>query len=215
MGTTSFSVTRNDIINAALRAIGVLGLTQVPTANDYNYSSQALNLMIKEWQAKGANLWKILELTLPLVAGIRQYPIGPTAGYVLSIPVTGGGAGYNNTSTITLSAPPGFSGYAGTTATASLNITGGAVTSVSIVTPGAGYLTAPTITMGGAGAGATFGTPVIVGLTIERPLKLMADGNFIRVISSVEDTSILLLSNTEYNQYGSKTSSGIVNSIFY
>jgi hypothetical protein len=213
--TTSYSVTRNDIINAALRTIGVLGLNQVATNEDFFYATTALNLFLKNLQARGATLWKIKEVVVQLQDGYNTYPIGPTAGYVASIPVTAGGSGYDGTSTITLSAPGTFSGYTNTTATASLVISSGAVTSVTITNAGTGYQSAPTITPGGAGTGATFGTPVIVGETVERPLRVLDQGNFIRVISTDEDTPISMLGRGDYEIYGSKTTEGIVNSFFY
>lgn len=215
MSTTSFSVTRNDLINAALRAIGVLGLTQTPSTQDYTFASQALNIMIKNWMAKGATLWKIQEIVVGLVGGVKQYPLGPTAGYVFSIPVLTGGSGYTGASVITLSAPGTFSGFPGTTATATLGLTSGAVTSVIITNPGAGYVTPPTIASSGPGTGATYGTPVLVGVTTTRPLRVLDQGNFIRNILTGLDTPITMLGRNEYEMYGAKTSSGVVNSFFY
>lgn len=132
---TTFSVTRNDIINAALRVVGVLGLTQTASATDITNATQALQLMLKNWAVKGTTLWKISELSVPLVADTRTYQIGPTA--------TGTGA---------------------------------------VVT--------------------------------DRPLKVLDQGNFIRN-SDNEDTPITLLGRSDYEMYGSKLTTGIVNSIFY
>lgn len=75
-GTTSFSVTRNDIIFASLRLLGVLeeGATPNPTAIEN--ASLVLNMMIKDWMTDGIKLWTTTEITLPLVAGQTSYSIG-------------------------------------------------------------------------------------------------------------------------------------------
>ena len=75
-GTTSFSVTRNDIISASLRLLGVLeeGATPNPTAIEN--ASLVLNMMIKDWMTDGIKLWTTTEIVLPLVAGQTSYSIG-------------------------------------------------------------------------------------------------------------------------------------------
>jgi hypothetical protein len=77
-GTYSFTVTRDTIINAALRALGVLGAADTATATDIKNCSEALNLIIKNLSIEGAELWAIDEIQVPLVAGVSSYTIGPT-----------------------------------------------------------------------------------------------------------------------------------------
>jgi hypothetical protein len=77
-GTYNFTVTRDTIINAALRALGVLGAADTATAADIANCSEALNLIIKNLSIEGAELWTIGELQVPLVAGVSSYTIGPT-----------------------------------------------------------------------------------------------------------------------------------------
>src|SRR5574341_470412 len=211
--STSFSVTRNDIIKAALRVAGIIGHTQTPSTDDYTFASEALNIMMKGWMTKGVTLWKIEKFTISMIDGVNQYPIGPQAAYVHSITVTAGGSGYSGASTITLSAPGSFSGYSNTTATASLTIASGVITAVTVTNAGTGYQSAPTITLGAPGSGATL-TPVMVGKTIERPLRIMDQGNFIRN-STNQDTTIRMLGRNEYMMYGAKSSEGVVNSFYY
>lgn len=213
MSTTSFSVDRDTIIKAALRAIGVLGLTQTPEVEMYSFASEALNLMLKYWQSKGATLWKTQEIVVPLVAGVSKYPIGPTAGYISSIQITSGGSGYGASPTASIAAPGSFSGYTGTTATVTLTATGGVITGVTVTNAGAGYQSVPAVTLS-AGVGGVL-TPVVVGKTIERPLRILDQGNYIRIISSNNDTPIAMISKTDYNIYGYKASTGIPNSIYY
>lgn len=77
--TTTFSVTRDDIIKAALRKIKVIGEGDSPTLEDYTNCDFALNLWLKGLEADGIFLWKIKELALPLLSGINSYQIGPSA----------------------------------------------------------------------------------------------------------------------------------------
>lgn len=211
--TTSFSVTRDDIIKAALRTCGIIGLKQTPDPDDITYASQALNIMIKGWQTKGATLWKIQELVLPLVANQSTYKIGPTAGRVLSVTVNAGGTGYVDGASVTFSAPPGFSGYSGTTATGTLVVSGGVITGVTLTSGGSGYLTAPTITAP-TGTGASF-TVNMIGLTTQRPLRVLDQGNFLRNTTTNKDTPVEMLSRSDYELYGRKDTASLPNSFFF
>lgn len=77
--TTSFSVTANDIIEASLRTLGVLGATDSATTNDKTNCLQALNIIIKDWGKDAQYLWKQREVLLPMITSIASYQIGPTA----------------------------------------------------------------------------------------------------------------------------------------
>lgn len=75
--STTFSVTRDQIINSALRLQGWLDFTATADATKVTQMAEALNIMIKAWSAKELKLWCVEELTLPLVAGQRSYTIAP------------------------------------------------------------------------------------------------------------------------------------------
>lgn len=208
--TTTYTVTRDDIIKAALRGVGKLAQGAVPSTEDFLNCAQALNLLVKNWMGKGATLWKIQELTLPLVASVVRYPIGPSAGYVYLISVTAGGSGYSSAPAVIFSAPP-----VGTVATGTAMVSGGAVTAITITNPGSGYVVAPAISIGGPGAGAA-ATAYIAGLTADRPLRVLDEGNFIRNTATNLDTSVHLLARGDYKNLGSKAPSGSYpNSIWY
>lgn len=82
-GTYSFTVTRDDIINASLRAIGVLAKGNVADATDLTNAGQALNLILKQWADKGAPLWAIQWVNLTLTAGQTSYTVGPSGDFNL------------------------------------------------------------------------------------------------------------------------------------
>jgi hypothetical protein len=46
-GTNTFTVDRDEVISAALRVLGVIGVGETPIAEDYTNCSEALNIMIK------------------------------------------------------------------------------------------------------------------------------------------------------------------------
>jgi hypothetical protein len=77
--TTLFSATRDDIIKAALRECGSLGIGQSPEPEVMSNAAFALNIIIKAWVKVGMPLWKVVDIPIPLVAGNVEYQIGPTA----------------------------------------------------------------------------------------------------------------------------------------
>jgi len=83
-GTYSFTVTRDDIINAALRTLSVLDQASTANATDLVNCGQALNLLMKQWADNGAPLWAIQWIQVPLVAGTSSYTIGPSGVVSLS-----------------------------------------------------------------------------------------------------------------------------------
>ncbi len=58
-GSTNFSVTRDDIIKAALRKAGALGLWENPTTEATTAAAFALNTIVKRMSTMGMPLWKI------------------------------------------------------------------------------------------------------------------------------------------------------------
>jgi len=75
-GISNFVVTRNQVIEAALRGLSVLEEGAQPSAAALENCGFSLNLIMKKWQSEGVKLWTITELTLPLVAGQTTYNIG-------------------------------------------------------------------------------------------------------------------------------------------
>jgi hypothetical protein len=85
--TTTFSVSRDDIIKAALRKLGVLSQGESPTTDQITEASFALNTMVKAWEADGMPLWAITKLAIPLTLNVNVYDIGPTKTIVNDKPL--------------------------------------------------------------------------------------------------------------------------------
>lgn len=83
-GVTTFNVTRDQLITSALRMIGAVAQGETPTANQISEAAEALNMMVKAWEADGMPLWGIAETSITLVAGTNKYQIG--VGKAVDIP---------------------------------------------------------------------------------------------------------------------------------
>lgn len=75
-GSRNFTVSRSEIIEEAVANIGVLDPGNTVSAEESARASKRLNLMIKGWMARGANLWRREELTLFLQPNQRSYTFG-------------------------------------------------------------------------------------------------------------------------------------------
>ena len=74
-GSKNFSVTRADIISAALRKVGVYDEADSVDGDATTTASFALNMMIKEWVADGADLFLRTESTLFLQPNTHVYTL--------------------------------------------------------------------------------------------------------------------------------------------
>ena len=75
-GSTDWTRTRDQIISGALRNIGAIATGETPSASEIADGAEALNAMVKAWQAEGATLWLYDEEELSLTADKQSYTIG-------------------------------------------------------------------------------------------------------------------------------------------
>ena len=217
-GTTTFSVTRNEVIAASLRLLGVLEEGATPTAQAIENSSLVLNMMLKDWMTDGIKLWTVTELTIPLKANQTTYTIGPSSVYdlntnkplrliqsflrnvsnvtdqVAKVSLLSGGSGY----TVQPTNPVDCTGGTGTGAQFNLTYSGTTVTSALLSNNGGSdYSVGDVLTM----TGGTFTTPATV--VVES------------LLNTFIDLPMSILSQQEYNILGSKFNTGTVNSVYY
>lgn len=83
--STDWTLTRDQLITAALRKLGVLYEGQSANATQISDAATALNAMIKAFQADGMPLWKISESTITTVAGQRDYSISNSVTLPLKV----------------------------------------------------------------------------------------------------------------------------------
>lgn len=77
-GSKNYSITRAGIIEAALRKIGVYDQGESIPGNESAAAATALNLMVKEWVARGIDIWLRDEITLFLQPDTKSYSLGST-----------------------------------------------------------------------------------------------------------------------------------------
>lgn len=86
-GSTSWSLQAQDIVNAALRKLGVLSGNATPETYQVTNAIQALNALIKGFYADGMPVWAIQTYTFTTVQGTPQYLIGPGQTFNTDMPL--------------------------------------------------------------------------------------------------------------------------------
>jgi hypothetical protein len=74
--SSTYSITRDQIISLALRKLGILEVGSTPDAETIANANMSLNLLIKQFSIDGLKLWKIAELIIPLTANQTSYTLG-------------------------------------------------------------------------------------------------------------------------------------------
>ena len=83
-GINYYQLTRNDLINAVMRKLGVLAKGQTPDTEDITNAAQAINLQIAGLRAIGMPLWARKTFTFNPVLNTQSYTIG--TGSTLNTP---------------------------------------------------------------------------------------------------------------------------------
>jgi hypothetical protein len=78
-GVTSKITSRNKILNRAARYVSAIGEAEEMTASQVVDFSEALNAMVKHWQASGIHVWSVKEATLFPQPRQFQYTVGRDA----------------------------------------------------------------------------------------------------------------------------------------
>jgi hypothetical protein len=81
----NYSITRANIIESALLTLGVFDQGEAVSGEETNAADRRLNLMVKEWVARGADIWLRDEITVFLQPDTQSYALGTahaTASYV-------------------------------------------------------------------------------------------------------------------------------------
>jgi len=75
-GSIDFALNAQEIIEAALRRLRVLGEGESATAGQLTNGLQSLNVMTKAWNAEGITLHMLTEASAALTAGTASYDLG-------------------------------------------------------------------------------------------------------------------------------------------
>ena len=74
--SSTYTISRDQIISLALRKLGVLEIGAVPDTDTIDNAAMSLNLIIKQFSIEGLKLWKNSELIIPLVTNQSTYILG-------------------------------------------------------------------------------------------------------------------------------------------
>jgi len=81
-GTAGYTVNRDELISSSLRLLRVLKETDVANATQVRYANMALNMLLKNMQSNGMQLWTYQLITITMVVGQLSYTIGPSGADV-------------------------------------------------------------------------------------------------------------------------------------
>lgn len=84
-GTTSFLMSRDAVIGAALRLTSAFTSEDVIPAQDITNCAQALNILCKEMALEGLPLWCVQDISVPMVANQSSYNISTAANSTLPL----------------------------------------------------------------------------------------------------------------------------------
>lgn len=211
-GISTFTLTRDDVIKASLRLLRELGAGAVPTIEDYLNCNQALNIVLKSWQKKSIPLWKLEEISFPLISGEREYPLGLEGGGLVTegitiIDVGVGGTDGVYTSLVEDSFNLDVSGYV------TYEISGGSlIGTMEVAISGVGY-SSPNVDFTGTDLANSSIQFNLLGIYGHRPVRFR--DAWIRITSTNQDTPLIQVARQDYNQFGNKFQPGLSNQYWY
>lgn len=84
-GDTTWTLNRDQVITGALRKLAVLASGASPSTAQINDATDALNALVKAFQADGMPVWKIASTAFLTTAGTASYTIGPSGATVTAV----------------------------------------------------------------------------------------------------------------------------------
>ena len=113
-GSIDFSVSRDNLIEDALRAAGALGVEDSASSTQLSHAARILNMIVKAWGAYGPALWARSTQYLLPVSDTNTVTMSASGGHVTGsyTQTTLGAAAASGATTITVASATGFgSGY--------------------------------------------------------------------------------------------------------
>lgn len=209
-GSTNFSYNRDQIIRSAARKIGAFAAGETPDAQTVQDFSDALNAMVKEWDARGIHVWTETEATLFLQPNQVQYALGPSS------PDNATETWYSTTLAVDAN-----TGETTVTVDSDDDITNGDYIGI-VLDDGSLYWTtvngvpaSDVVTLTGALTGAASGGNAVYNYTTQiiRPLRVPFARRY--AIQSQIDTPMIAMSRKDYRDLPNKTNTGTITQFFY
>lgn len=210
-GSRDYPVTRDDLIKASLQHISAIGDGDTPSSTQLSEAGLLLNLLIKNWQVEGMQLWMTYTGYIFPVSNVAKCSLGAEGGNASTA--------YVYTTTTATSAA------AATTLTVT-SITGISNTNIIGVELATGDMQWNTVSGAPSGSTVTLGTAltgaVAVGAAIyayattaklSRPKEIV--GAYLRTSASVTDVPLEIISMDEYINLSAKFQEGVPNQVAY
>lgn len=209
-GTYVFSRNRDQLIASALRKCSAFESGETPDSASVQEASDALNVMVKHWQATGIHIWRTTEAILFQQLGQVRYTLGSTStdhateSYIETALTTAAALG---ASTVVLDSVTGVA----TTYNIGIQLDDGTIQWTTVNGAPAGF----TVTLAAVLTdSAALGNRVLVYQTnLIRPLKIIDARRY--NFDSAIDVPLMESDRIEYQQMPNKTSTGAVNSFYY
>jgi hypothetical protein len=204
-GSKNFTVTRTDIINAAMRKAGSYDAGDTPSAEESADAVLALNLMVKEWSVLGIDVPWRETVTLFLQPDTQSYTIGPSGSHATKTyrETTLSAAAVLGATTLSLTSTAGLTAadYIG------IKLDDGTIHWTTIV-----VAATTSITTGLASAAASGNAVYSYTTKSNRPQKVVYA---YRRDGSGHDTPVDLIGDIAYRGLSKKGAAGPVNQAFY
>jgi len=209
-GTYTFSRNRDQLIASALRKCSAIESGETPGSDMISDASEALNAMVKHWQASGIHIWTTQEAILFPAVSRNLYYVGSTttdrvAGPYAQTSLSADAA--SGASTITVDSIVGIA----TTYTIGVLLDDGTVQWTTVNGAPSGSTVTLTATLTGA---ASDGNSVFAyQALLVRPLKILTARR--HNLTSKIDVDLMEMDRAEYQAMPNKTDESTVNSFFY
>lgn len=207
-GTATFSRNRDQIIKSALRKVNAFESGETPDSESINDASDALNAMVKHWQASGIHIWRTEEAILfPQLDQVR-YVLGATDHATETYVETAlTSAAADGASTVVVDSVTGIA----TTYYIGVQLDDGTLHWTTV--NGAPSGTTVTLTAVLTDSAAAGNMVLIYQTKLVRPLKILSARSF-NLTSDIE-TPLLEMDRIEYQEMPNKTATGKVTSFYY
>jgi len=111
-GSVDFTMTANELITASFKKLGIIAAEQSIQAHMLQDGIEAINLMLKSWQAQGLHLWLNEEGVIFFDVGKTDYLLGPSGDEATTLDdfvgTTSSVAALSGATTITLTSVTGM-----------------------------------------------------------------------------------------------------------
>lgn len=204
-GSADYIATRNEIISAAYRKIGVGSRAETLSASLIQDGAEALEMLTKAWQAQGIHLWAYGDATLFLVAGQASFSLGAGHATESYTETALAAAAAISATSITVDSATGISD--GDNVGIVLDDDTIHWTTVDGAPAGAVI----TLTAGLASAAAEDNTVYAYTTKIERPMRLHS----VRVAISGQETPLSRMARDTYFDMPNKTTEGVPTQFYY